>query len=195
GKGGQAMAESVVRVVRAFALTWVSAGRSVYGRGPSPPWVMTDGDHAAGMCGEPVPEGRQRCARTARSPARAESDSTPWEKRVKCRETDPDGRAIPARYGNHLLGWRHFSGKHNIRTCKIVDAALSGNVDKREDARLEYWAYAVHPGAKRVKIIVVVQYSRKTKDGEYDAGRGQKIGVITAYCKGMNKCPNWMNSA
>ncbi len=42
-------------------------------------------------------------------------------------------------------------------------------------------------------IIVVARYARKTSDRRYDASVGQKIGVITAYCKGMNKCPNWVN--
>jgi hypothetical protein len=31
-----------------------------------------------------------------------------------------------------------------------------------------------------VQAIVIVQYARKTADGDYDAGVGQKIGVITA---------------
>lgn len=44
-----------------------------------------------------------------------------------------------------------------------------------------------------MQVIVIVQYARKTADGHYDAGRGQKIGVITAYCKGMNRCPDWLN--
>ncbi|MEE1801914.1 hypothetical protein PUR57_25040 [Streptomyces sp. JV176] len=46
---------------------------------------------------------------------------------------------------------------------------------------------------KLVNIVVIVQYTRRTADGEYDAGKGKRIGVITAYCKGMNKCPNWIN--
>lgn len=58
--------------------------------------------------------------------------------------------------------------------------------------RLEYWGYAIN-GGRQVKIIVIAQYAQKTADGRYDAGRGQKIGVITAYCKGMNKCPDWGN--
>ncbi|MFD9812523.1 hypothetical protein [Streptomyces sp. NPDC059080] len=42
---------------------------------------------------------------------------------------------------------------------------------------------------------MIVQYARKTSDGTYDAGKGEKIGVITAYCKNQprNKCPNWVN--
>ncbi|MFE0190910.1 hypothetical protein [Streptomyces sp. NPDC058989] len=44
-----------------------------------------------------------------------------------------------------------------------------------------------------MKIVVVVRHARKTDDGQYDAGKGNTIGVITAYCKGMQKCPNWVN--
>ncbi len=44
-----------------------------------------------------------------------------------------------------------------------------------------------------VKFWVIVQYSRKTKDQRYDAGRGQSIGVVNAFCKNQpgNKCPAW----
>ncbi|MCT2543197.1 hypothetical protein [Streptomyces atratus] len=36
--------------------------------------------------------------------------------------------------------------------------------------------------------------TRRTADGEYDAGKGKKVGVITAYCKGVNKCPSWVDA-
>jgi len=121
------------------------------------------------------------------------ADAAPfWNKSVKCTQTDPDGRTVPTRVGNHELGWNHFSGKHNIKKCGIVNAAIAGKVDKKNGARLEYWGIAVN-GGRQVKIIVIAQYAQKTADARYDAGRGQKIGVITAYCKGMNKCPNWIN--
>ncbi|MER5362509.1 hypothetical protein [Streptomyces sp. NPDC002785] len=123
----------------------------------------------------------------------APAQATPhWNKNIKCKQTDPDGRVIPTRIGNHVLGWSHFSGKHNIRKCKVVDAAIAGKVDKKAGGRLEYWGNALH-GRSVLKIVVVVQYTRKTSDGKYNAGAGQKMGVITAYCKGMNKCPNWLN--
>jgi hypothetical protein len=115
-----------------------------------------------------------------------------WNKKVKCEETDADGRVIPTRYGNGDLGWNHFSGKHNIKNCRVVDAALSGKVDAKDGGRLEYLGVALKDG-KQVTIEVIVQYTRRTADGEYDAGKGNKIGVITAYCKGMNKCPDWIN--
>ncbi|SCF84054.1 hypothetical protein GA0115254_118851 [Streptomyces sp. Ncost-T10-10d] len=55
------------------------------------------------------------------------------------------------------------------------------------------WGYASNRQYGRVKIIVKVRYARKTDDGRYDAGRGQVVGVITAYCNGVRKCPNWVN--
>ncbi|MFE3826647.1 hypothetical protein [Streptomyces sp. NPDC059092] len=115
-----------------------------------------------------------------------------WNKKVKCEQADPEGRVIPTRYGNGDLGWNHFSGKHNIKKCRVVDAALAGRVDKKSGGRLEYYGVA-RKQTKLVNIVVIVQYARRTADGEYDAGRGKKIGVITAYCKGMTKCPNWVN--
>lgn len=51
------------------------------------------------------------------------------------------------------------------------------------------------PRPRQAKFTVIVQYTRKTKDGDYEAGRGQKIGVINAFCHTQrnNKCPAWMN--
>ncbi|MDH6229379.1 MULTISPECIES: hypothetical protein [Streptomyces] len=115
-----------------------------------------------------------------------------WDRTVKCQQKDWDGRVVPTRAGNSQLGWKHFSGPHNIRKCRIVNAAINGKPDRKSGARLEYWAYAWN-GNRRVQVIVIAQYARKTADGRYDAGPGQRIGVITAYCKGMNRCPNWLN--
>ena len=64
--------------------------------------------------------------------------------------------------------------------------------DKKNGGRLEYYGVARNQ-TKLVKIVVIVQYARRTADSEYDAGRDKKIGVITAYCKGMNRCPDWIN--
>lgn len=63
---------------------------------------------------------------------------------------------------------------------------------QEERGRLEYYGVARN-GTRFVNIVVIVQYARRTADGEYDAGNGKKIGVITAYCKGVTKCPNWIN--
>ncbi|TXC98137.1 hypothetical protein FS847_11745 [Streptomyces sp. ISID311] len=95
--------------------------------------------------------------------------------------------------GNAELGWNHFSGRHNIRKCDLVNIPLGGQVDKKDGANLEYYGYVTNRAHGTVKIVVKARYARKTDDGRYDAGSGKKIGVITAYCKGMQKCPNWVN--
>ncbi|GLF97221.1 hypothetical protein [Streptomyces yaizuensis] len=115
-----------------------------------------------------------------------------WNKNKKCQQEDLEGRVVLTRHGNGELGWRHFSGRHNIKKCRVVNGPINGKPDKVTGARLEYWGYAIN-GSRQVKIVVIAQHSRKTADGRYDAGRGQKIGVITAYCKGMNRCPDWVN--
>ncbi|MER7789617.1 hypothetical protein [Streptomyces sp. NPDC097640] len=130
--------------------------------------------------------------------AAAPASRTPfWNKNVKCSQTDPDGRKIPTRLGNHELGWNHFTGRHNIRQCKVIDAALAGKVDKVEQngTRLTYLGKAFNSSGQVVDITVIVQYAQATADNRYDAGPGQKIGVITAYCNKVknNKCPNWVN--
>ncbi|UQW99364.1 hypothetical protein [Streptomyces sp. RerS4] len=116
-----------------------------------------------------------------------------WNKTVKCNATDPDGRKIPTRVGNGELGWNHFSGAHNIRKCALVNIPLQGNVDKVDGANIQYWGWASNRAHGRVKIVVKVRYARKTVDKRYDAGPGNVIGVITAYCNGMTKCPGWVN--
>jgi len=126
-------------------------------------------------------------------PASSASADRYWNKALKCDQTDMDGRDIPTRYGNGDLGWSHFSGKHNIKTCRVINAALSGRVDVKHGGRLEYFGIALDNNHRQVTIVVIAQYSRRTPDGEYDAGKGNKIGVITAYCKGTTKCPNWVN--
>ncbi|OOV24896.1 hypothetical protein SM007_28480 [Streptomyces avermitilis] len=94
--------------------------------------------------------------------------------------------------GNSELGWKHFSGKHNIKKCNVVNTALKNHPVSRAGARLTYEGFVVGEEGN-IKVIAIVQYARKTSDGRYDAGKGEKIGVITAYCEGMNKCPAWVN--
>ncbi|MCS0634582.1 hypothetical protein NX801_02665 [Streptomyces sp. LP05-1] len=129
--------------------------------------------------------------------AQAVSAAT-WNKTVRCESTDPEGRHIVTRYGDAHLGWNHFTHRHNIRVCKIVNAAVGGKVDRGDHhGRLEYDGVAVKTGGKpeQARFIVIVQYSRYTKDKKYDAGRGQTIGVVNAFCRNQpnNKCPAWMN--
>ena len=117
---------------------------------------------------------------------------------MHCTSTDPDGRKLVTRFGNEEFGWHHFTRRHNIRKCSILDAALRDKVDhKYRDGRPEYEGVAIKTGGRpaQVDFLVIVQYTRNTTDGRYDAGRGQKIGVVNAFCKNQphNTCPAWMN--
>ncbi|WP_052489148.1 hypothetical protein [Streptomyces sp. 150FB] len=121
-----------------------------------------------------------------------------WNKTVRCKGTDPSGRHIVTRIGNAQLGWNHFTHRHNIRVCKIINGAVTDKVDRNDHhGRLEYDGVAVENGGtpQRVRFTVIVQYSRLTKDRQYNAGKGQTIGVVNAYCRNQpnNKCPAWMN--
>ncbi|MEV5803274.1 hypothetical protein [Streptomyces collinus] len=121
----------------------------------------------------------------------------PWDKRIKCQAKDPTGRKIVTRFGNSEFGWQHFTGRHNIKKCSTIAAAVNEHPQKNDGhGRLEYGGVEFETGVPRprmVKFWVIVQYSRKTKDQLYDAGRGQTIGVINAFCKNQpgNKCPAW----
>lgn len=68
-----------------------------------------------------------------------------WNKKTKCEQTDPEGRVIPTRYGNGDLGWNHFSGKHNIKKCRIINAAVAGKVDKKSGGA---WSTTVSPATR-----------------------------------------------
>lgn len=119
----------------------------------------------------------------------------PWNTHEKCVQTDWDGRRIPTRTGNSELGWIHFSRPHNITSCTLVNAALDGKPDKKSDHQrnLEYWGSAIHNG-RQVDFVVKVRYAKETDDSRYTApGRKGKIGVITAYCRGVQRCPSWVN--
>ncbi|MFC9230121.1 hypothetical protein ACFTZI_14355 [Streptomyces decoyicus] len=48
---------------------------------------------------------------------------------------------------------------------------------------------------EQVRFTGIVQYARYAKDKKYDAGKGQKAGVVNTFCRNQpgNKCPAWMN--
>ncbi|MCB5180681.1 hypothetical protein [Streptomyces antimicrobicus] len=47
---------------------------------------------------------------------------------------------------------------------------------------------------RQVDFVVKVRYAKTTDDGRYEApGAKGKAGVVTAYCRGMQKCPSWVN--
>lgn len=147
---------------------------------------------AQGLSQETVDQAEESIAADGAAVSSAASDH--WSV-VKFVGTDADGRHIPTRQGNRNFGWVHFSGPHNITSRKVVKVAVSEHPEKKNGARLEYGAVLTDGlGMILARVKVIAQYSWETADHKYQlADRGQKIGVITAYCQGTNKCPDALN--
>ncbi|MFD5794851.1 hypothetical protein ACFWIO_15125 [Streptomyces diastatochromogenes] len=115
----------------------------------------------------------------------------------QCTTRTHQRRVQPAR-GVSLLAWALAGKRGGELLSSILEKALRDKVDHiSSDGRLENDGVAIRTGGRpaQVDFKVIVQYTRKTTDGRYDAGRGQKIGVVNAFCKNQphNKCPAWMN--
>ncbi|MEV0179329.1 hypothetical protein AB0I54_08495 [Streptomyces sp. NPDC050625] len=109
---------------------------------------------------------------------------------------DADGRYIPTRQGNRDFGWVHFSGPHNIHNEKVIKVAVSEHPE-RGSTRTRKWYGAVlydRIGIIVARVRVLAQYHWETSDHKYKlADRDDKIGVITAFCQGHNRCPDALN--
>ncbi len=111
-------------------------------------------------------------------------------------ESDLRGVSTPVRIGNEAdLGWEHYAGRHNLTSRTPIHAAFQTHKpDKDLGARQEYISYAVDPRGKiHITIRVIVQAATRTDDRRYTTGDGKNIGVITAYCEGYDRCPDWVN--
>ncbi|MER7912272.1 hypothetical protein [Streptomyces sp. NPDC096068] len=48
---------------------------------------------------------------------------------VKFNSKDRRGKAVPTRIGNNELGWKHFSGPHNITDPDVVKKIIGGTAN------------------------------------------------------------------
>ncbi|MER7998888.1 hypothetical protein [Streptomyces sp. NPDC095613] len=145
------------------------------------------------------------------SPASRKTPDSPavnaWST-VKFTSKDKKRRTIPTRTGNSLLGWRHFSNKHNITRPHVIKTIVQNTQnpgkDKDRPHRLVYdGVLASKPGPldpprKLASIRIIVQYHWQTDDGKHSlANHHDKVGVITAYCRNVarNRCPDKVNEA
>jgi len=127
--------------------------------------------------------------------AAAAAASSHWSV-VKFVGHDADGRYIPTRQGNRDFGWVHFSGPHNIHSSKVIKVAVSEHPEKGSTKTRKLYGAVLFDrlGIILARVKVVAQYDWKTQDGRYKlADKDDKIGVITAYCQGVNKCPDALN--
>ncbi|MEU3514148.1 hypothetical protein ABZ770_02460 [Streptomyces sp. NPDC006654] len=115
---------------------------------------------------------------------------------VKFVAHDKDGRYIPTRQGNRSFGWVHFSGPHNIHSEKVIKAAVNEHPERGSTKTRKVYGAVLYDtlGIILAKVKVIAQYHWETSDHKYKlADTDDKIGVITAFCQGVNKCPDALN--
>ncbi|WP_189945897.1 hypothetical protein [Streptomyces roseolus] len=126
---------------------------------------------------------------------------------VKFNSKDKSGRVVPTRAGNSALGWKHFSGRHNITDPDVIKQIInntgSPTKNKEQPNRLVYDGALVKTSSnpfvlprKIANIRIIVQYHWRTADKQYSlTDKKAKIGVITAYCRNVarNRCPDGVN--
>ena len=125
----------------------------------------------------------------------AEAAASHWSV-VKFVAHDADGRYIPTRHGNRELGWAHFSGRHNIHSEKVIKVAVNEHPERGSTKHRKVYGAVLYDrlGIILARVEVIAQYHWETKDHKWRlADHDDKIGVITAYCKGVNKCPDALN--
>ncbi|MFE9476705.1 hypothetical protein ACFYOR_37750 [Streptomyces griseofuscus] len=102
----------------------------------------------------------------------------PWDKRIKCQAKDPQGRKIVTRHGNADFGWQHFNRRHNIKKCGTIGAIVNEHPESDDHhGRLTYGGVEFETGVPRprmVKIVVIVQYSRKTRTRSTTLAAGRR---------------------
>ncbi|NUP23864.1 MAG: hypothetical protein HOZ81_48980 [Streptomyces sp.] len=115
---------------------------------------------------------------------------------VKFSAHDKDGRYIPTRQGNREFGWVHFSGPHNIHNEKVIKAAVNEHPESGSTKTRKVYGAVLYDnlGIILARVKVIAQYHWETSDKKYKlADHDDKIGVITAFCQGSNKCPDALN--
>jgi hypothetical protein len=115
---------------------------------------------------------------------------------IRWDESDLRGVSTPVREGNSSLGYAHYAFDHNLTSWVPIHAAFQTHHPDREmGAQIQYTSLAVdNSGGVRLTIRVIVQAATSTDDRAYRTTDGKNIGVITAYCEGMNVCPGWVNT-
>lgn len=108
--------------------------------------------------------------------------------------TDEEGVEVPVRNGDATVGHAKACWKHNFCSLRAISLAISGRGNKHppEGPRVVYTAHAVGDG---MDIVLRVAVDTSTFTGRGTPLDGRTTGVITAYCEGMVRCPDALNSA
>ncbi|MEV8509484.1 hypothetical protein AB0368_32285 [Actinoplanes sp. NPDC051475] len=120
--------------------------------------------------------------------------ATPWWA-VLYSYSDLKRNKVFVRYGNSELGYHHFASKHNLRNRVVFEHLMATKPTDASGARLEYMIYVADPSNGNIseRIFIASQQATRTEDGRWKTPDGGYVGVITAYCKGKTKCPEFVN--
>ncbi|KWW97886.1 hypothetical protein TH66_21005 [Carbonactinospora thermoautotrophica] len=116
---------------------------------------------------------------------------TPWW-HIRHATRDWNNRDIPTRQGNSNFGYQKTCGKHNMCSPRAIEAPYHGYPDETQGTRNVYYGYVLVNGRPRIKLKSVADTSQRTALGNTPDGR--PVGTLTAYCMGMERCPDWVNS-
>lgn len=113
---------------------------------------------------------------------------------------DLNGRYLPTREGAdgpRGFGYRHYAAAHNITTERAIKTAYEHNYPAEGPSHgnhLEYLAFITDTqGDIELTVRVINEQGASTSDGVYTTPNGEPIGTITAFCEGVNVCPNYVN--
>jgi hypothetical protein len=107
---------------------------------------------------------------------------------------DLAGRTLPTRHGDNNLGYLHYSQPHNVITERPTRTAYQDNSPNVIlGTHLEYLASVTNGASIQITFRAVQEQSNMTSDRVYRTPDGTPIGTITAYCDGMQRCPDFIN--
>lgn len=107
--------------------------------------------------------------------------------------TDEFGHQVPIRFGSKDLGFTKACDKHNLCNLTYMQATIAapGNGSDEGGGRFKYRAYLVGGNVGVVELVVIGDQNRRTQVG--NSPDALPVGVITAYCTGMLRCPDDVN--
>jgi len=115
--------------------------------------------------------------------------SQPFSCLVVFRDNDNMGHSVGLRQGRsdpNGFGLLHAVGDHNLDQESIGTVVVNSAAGIKQGSRLRYEAR----GFPLVAVEVIEDRTSSTA-----APDKQALGVLTAYCRGLERCPDWVNES
>jgi hypothetical protein len=155
---------------------------------------LIDTSQTSSVDQQDLPESDGTVVVNANEPGGGSGSATPWWT-VLYSYSDTKKNHIFVRYGNSSLGYQHFAGPHNLRNRKVFEALMTTKPVKTTGAKLDYQVWIGDPskGRPTEKVHIASWQAARTDDGKFTTPDWGYVGVITAYCEGKTKCPDYIN--